>query len=230
MDDTDEKVTHVLDINVHKLNATTPGVCNWVNDDGLVEMGKEINKYIKEHMNTTPSRLLHKLQKMIPDIDSVYKEETEFDAKGRVKESDEFEVGFKDIDLSRYVNNKSMGYQIRQWKKGDVYSNKYYTSFIDEEYDTNSNPFNNSVILLGSDGLKDLDVMEKSRPSLRKDRNLKTNKRRFFLSDILIELDSKKYTDVVIIDLSCSTGFGDTAARQLHRENNKKRFLYGGKT
>ena len=45
-------------------------------------------------------------------------------------------------------------------------------TFIDEEYDTNSNPFNNNVILLGTKGLLELDLMNKSRTSLRKDKDI----------------------------------------------------------
>ena len=136
-------------------------------------------------------------------------------------------VSDDDPDLINYLENKSLGYKINQWKKGDTYLNKYYTSFVNEEYDTIANPYNNTVILLGSDGLKALDTMKKARPLLRKDKDLdeNDNKKRFFLKDILEELD-KTYTDVVIIDLSCSTGFGQTAARHLRRE--KDGFNYGG--
>jgi len=217
---------HELDIKVHKLNATTPGVCNWVSDDDLVDMGTIINNFIKENRTMTPSRLLHELQKLLPTLDTVYQENTQVD-NGKIKESDYFEIGDNDPDLINYVKNKSLGYQINQWKKGDLYLNKYYTSFINEEYDTIANPYNNTVIMLGTDGLIALDTMKKSRPLLRKDKNLdkKANKKRFFLKDILEELD-KTYTDAVIVDLSCSTGFGQTAARHLRRE--KDEFNYGG--
>ena len=155
------------------------------------------------------------------------------DNEGKVQESDYFETNFKDQDFTSYYNNKGYAYETRQWKKGDIYLNKYYTSFIDEEYDTNSNPFNNNVILLGTKGLLELDLMNKSRTSLRKDKDIikkdkKANKKRFFLKDILEELEKDGYTDVVIIDLSCSTGFGETAARYLRRTNKKEGYIYGG--
>ena len=75
--------------------------------------------------------------------------------------------------------------------------------------------------------------MNKSRTSLRKDKEIikkdkKANKKRFFLKDILEELDKDGYTDVVIVDLSCSTGFGETAARYLRRTNKKEEYIYGG--
>ena len=48
LDDTDERVQHALDINVHKLNATTPGVCNWIADEDLVGMGLKINEIVND--------------------------------------------------------------------------------------------------------------------------------------------------------------------------------------
>lgn len=233
LDDTDERVQHALDINVHKLNATTPGVCNWIADEDLVGMGLKINEIVKENKDMSASRLLHKLKNVLPSIDEMYKEDTKMDNEGKVQESDYFETGFIDKDFTSYHNNKEYAYETRQWKKGDIYLNKYYTSLIDEEYDTNSNPFNNNVILLGTKGLLELDVMNKSRTSLRKDKDIikkdkKANKKRFFLKDILEELDKDGYTDVVIVDLSCSTGFGETAARYLRRTNKKEEYIYGG--
>lgn len=233
LDDTDERVQHALDINVHKLNATTPGVCNWIADEDLVGMGLKINEIVKENKDMSASRLLHKLKNVLPTIDEMYKEDTKMDNEGKVQESDYFETNFKDQDFTSYYNNKGYAYETRQWKKGDIYLNKYYTSFIDEEYDTNSNPFNNNVILLGTKGLLELDLMNKSRTSLRKDKDIikkdkKANKKRFFLKDILEELEKDGYTDVVIIDLSCSTGFGETAARYLRRTNKKEGYIYGG--
>lgn len=231
LDDTDDRILHEFDINVHKLNATTPGVCNWISDDDLVDMGEKINDFVKTNKTMGPSRLLNGLQKLLPEIDDMYKEDTKLDNKGKVQESDYFEEGFHDPDFTNYNNNKEKAYKIKQWKKGDIYLNKYYTSYIDEEYETNSNPFNNTITLLGTNGLTEMDIMKKSRPSLRKDKDIvKTdkskNKKRFFLKDILQELN-KDYTDVVIIDLSCSTGFGETAARSLRR--TKSPIAYGGK-
>ena len=233
LDDTDERVQHALDINVHKLNATTPGVCNWIADEDLVGMGLKINEIVKENKDMSASRLLNKLKNVLRTIDEMYKEDTKMDNEGKVQESDYFETNFKDQDFTSYYNNKGYAYETRQWKKGDIYLNKYYTSFIDEEYDTNSNPFNNNVILLGTKGLLELDLMNKSRTSLRKDKDIikkdkKANKKRFFLKDILEELEKDGYTDVVIIDLSCSTGFGETAARYLRRTNKKEGYIYGG--
>ena len=66
LDDTDERVQHALDINVHKLNATTPGVCNWIADEDLVGMGLKINEIVKENKDMSASRLLHKLKNVLP--------------------------------------------------------------------------------------------------------------------------------------------------------------------
>ena len=38
--------THNFDINIRKINATIPGVCNFIEDGELLEMGKEMSKFI----------------------------------------------------------------------------------------------------------------------------------------------------------------------------------------
>ena len=48
LDGTDPETIHTENINVYKINATTPGVCNFVSDDELLDMGNSISKYINE--------------------------------------------------------------------------------------------------------------------------------------------------------------------------------------
>ena len=37
LDHIEDEVTHDIDLNVHKINATTPGVCNFVEDEELLD-------------------------------------------------------------------------------------------------------------------------------------------------------------------------------------------------
>ena len=46
LDHIEDEVTHDIDLNVHKINATTPGVCNFVEDEELLDMGNHISKFI----------------------------------------------------------------------------------------------------------------------------------------------------------------------------------------
>ena len=46
LDNLDEPITHNTDINVYKINATKPGVCNYIQDEELEEMGKKLSEFI----------------------------------------------------------------------------------------------------------------------------------------------------------------------------------------
>ena len=48
LDAIEEETVHDIDINVYKINATRPGVCNFINDDELVTMGKSISTIVQE--------------------------------------------------------------------------------------------------------------------------------------------------------------------------------------
>ena len=48
-------------------------------------------------------------------------------------------------------------------------------------------------------------------------------------SEILEELGVKGYTDVIVIDLSCSAGWDDREGRILTRQSKMQKIIYGGK-
>jgi hypothetical protein len=244
---------HDENINVFKINATRPGVCNYILDDELLDMGNKINKFItmvKEDWvdrGITPSSssseltfntpkisqqqlkyLTQSLRSFLPRIDNVYRD-TKRVAQSNKKnamtiESDYFdEEDYEEQDLNKYRENVGDAYKMYTWKKGDTYIDKTYTIIPEERIDTTSNPYNNTVLLLGEDGMGDLEVVNIPY-NLRSRRN--EDDRLISLSEILQNLVENGYTDTIIIDLSCSSGPDERGSRLLRRQEIVK---YGGK-
>ena len=109
------------------------------------------------------------------------------------------------------------------WKRGDSYLNKTYTIIPEERVDTTSNPYNNTVLIIGEPGMPDLDIVNMSH-NLRSGASKEDSD--FTLSEILTELVEKGYTDTIIIDLSCSAGWDERDGRGLRRGTVER---YGGK-
>jgi hypothetical protein len=250
LDGTDPETIHTENINVYKINATTPGVCNFVSDDELLDMGNSISKYINEKKTIwneknvltsaqnldlafkTPrigqqqiTYLAQSLRTYLPRIDGVYKEtvKTTASTKKRKLESDFFDDDDTDPDIGLFRENIGKGYKMYNWKQGDSYLNKTYTIIPEERIDTTSNPYNNTVLIIGEPGMPDLDIVNMSH-NLRSGASKEDSD--FTLSEILTELVEKGYTDTIIIDLSCSAGWDERDGRGLRRGTVER---YGGK-
>jgi len=250
LDGTDPETIHTENINVYKINATTPGVCNFVSDDELLDMGNSISKYINEKKTIWNERnvltsaqtldlafktprigqqqityLAQSLRTYLPRIDGVYKETVKeiTSTKKRKLESDFFDEDDTDPDIGLFRENIGKGYKMYNWKQGDSYLNKTYTIIPEERVDTTSNPYNNTVLIIGEPGMPDLDIVNMSH-NLRSGASKEDSD--FTLSEILTELVEKGYTDTIIIDLSCSAGWDERDGRGLRRGTVER---YGGK-
>lgn len=268
---------HTEDINIRKINATTPGVCNLVNPDVLEAMGNTINKFIngvKKEWETSDIlskgvsnleltfespemgqcelfQLTRTLRDFIPQIDEVHLEAKETEAikkdakasKKKVEVEPELLNPDPDIDEKAYSENIDKAYQMDKWGKGELYLDKSYSIKHNERIEENKNPYDNTIQFLGVAGNPELDVIKKKIPypfrSLvqpdededeeeEEDEDVEkeyptTN---IQLSEVLEELVEKGYTDTIIIDLSCSSGYSDRENRALKRSD---KFHYGGK-
>ena len=116
LDNLEQPLSHNLDINIRKVNATIPGVCNYIQDDELQEMGDEMSRFIdlikkqwlsdgilkpssglelefkssavaQQHINY----LSQSLRSFIPRIDGIYKETVKTNASKGVKKNIEYE-------------------------------------------------------------------------------------------------------------------------------------------
>ena len=47
LDNLEEPSTHDFNINIRKVNATIPGVCNFIENDELLEMGNKMTRFIE---------------------------------------------------------------------------------------------------------------------------------------------------------------------------------------
>jgi len=237
VDSSEPTSIHDFDINIRKVNATIPGVCNFIEDGELLEMGNEMSRFIelnKEQWLTDgilkPSSGLNlqfksvkmaqrriddlskSLRSFIQRIDGVRKETVKTATSKRKVEPRFMES--KDTHwepaASKYRDNIDKGYQLEKWDQGDEYLDKIYTIISDERSDTTSNPYNNTVLFLGETGMPDSSVIDIPYNSRSNKAKGDTQMR---LSEILEDLTEKGYTDTIIIDLSCSAGFTDTDSR-----------------
>ncbi len=175
---------HEEDINVYKINATKPGVCNYIQDDELRDMGTKISDFIntkkkgweKKEMLKDSNNILFKnekqrkkelddltkeLSELLPKIDEVHKEAKKISkslpGKKKQEDSDFFDSDNSDEDLKQYKQNINETYKISKWEKNDEYNDKAYTIILDERTETNCNPYNNTIILLGEPGMPELE-------------------------------------------------------------------------
>ena len=190
LDNLDEPITHNTDINVYKINATKPGVCNYVQDEELEEMGKKLSEFInskkekwleqkilktndklnlsfktEKQKDKELEKLANSIRNYLPRIDEVNKDVKEVakskkSKKGK-KDSDFFDSDDdKNEDFLQYEKNIGKTYTISKWKNNDEYNNKTYTIYLDERDETNSNPYNNTIIILGEPGMPQLDLIK----------------------------------------------------------------------
>ena len=255
LDNLEEPLTHNFNINIRKVNATIPGVCNFIENDELLEMGNKMTRFIaliKEQWYNDnilkPSAgielefkspavaqqhidyLSQSLRSFIPRIDGVYKETVKATSSKRVQNDDPtfIDPNDPDPDVGKYSENIDKAYKLYKWNKGDQYLDKTYTIIPDERSDTTSNPYNNTVLFLSEPGISESNVINIPY-NLRSNKMVDENKQ-IKLSEILKDLTDNGYTDVIIIDLSCSTGWDDIGARALMRNYKKGDFPhYGGK-
>ena len=175
---------HEEDINVYKINATKPGVCNYIQDDELRDMGLKLSEFINKKKEKLKEEELEdfttKLSKMLPEIDEVHKDAKKISKlalgkKSKVKsnknsdedeDSDEdnfFNDEDSDQDLKEYIKHsvkEEDTYKTLIWKKDEEYHDKAYTIILDERMETNENPYNNTIIFLGEEGLPALEYVE----------------------------------------------------------------------
>jgi hypothetical protein len=270
----DTSKEHTEDINIRKINATTPGVCNLVNPLVLEAMGKDINKFINDvkreewESNDILSKgasnleltfespemgqcelfqLTRALRELIPQTDDVLSEAKETEAikkaarasKKRVEVESELLNPEPDIDEIAYSENIGKAYQMDKWGKGDLYLDKSYSMKGDQRRDENHNPYDNTIRFLGVAGIPELDVIKNELPYSLRNRLQPSGEKEegedvvteyptiyIQLSKVLEELVEKGYTDTIIIDLSCSSGYSGRENRALKRSDP---FHYGGK-
>jgi len=256
LDNLEEPLTHNFNINIRKVNATIPGVCNFIEDDELLEMGNEMKRfieYIKEQWfkdnilqpssgielkfkspaiaQQQMTYLSQSLRSFIPRIDGVYKETVKNASSKRIQQDEDsmfIDPNDPDPDVGRYTTNINKAYQLYNWNRGDQYLDKTYSIIPDERVDTTSNPYNNTVLFLSEAGIPESNVINIPH-NLRSNKMVDDNKE-IKLSEILKDLTDHGYTDTIIIDLSCSTGWDDVGARALTRSYKKGDFPhYGGK-
>ena len=249
-------IKHDGKINVHKINATTDGVCNWTSPDSLNEMiGTKMNQYIalnkeeekadcnRRRISYNPDNILclygtdklqqlqidyfsRSLAKFMPKIDGIRSETMSYvkkTAKGKPATLDAFdEDSLVDPDLHRYIEQLDGGYQLEKWGTDALYSDKIYTIIRSELVGEEVSSFDNTMTLLGNDaklGLSDLPTGPITR------RKKEGDDITFKLSEILAKLKELKYTDTIIIDLSCNAAYDERTYRSI-----KKRKRGGKKT
>ena len=256
LDNLEEPLTHNFNINIRKVNATIPGVCNFIENDELLEMGNEMKRFIdyikdqwfKEDILQSSSGielkfkflsiaqqqmtyLSQSLRSFIPQIDGVYKETVKTASSKRIQQDEDsmfIDPNDPDPDVGKYTTNINKAYQLYNWNRGDKYLDKTYSIIPDERSDTTSNPYNNTVLFLSEAGIPESNVINIPH-NLRSNKMIDENKE-IKLSEILKDLTDHGYTDTIIIDLSCSTGWDDVGARALTRSYKKGDFPhYGGK-
>jgi len=241
-------IKHDGEINVHKINATTDGVCNWTSPESLNEMVSKLNNYItlnKEEEDTycktkdiTYDRdnilclygtdKLQQLQidyfsrslaKFMPKIDGIRDETMAYvkqRAKGKPATLETFdEDSLVDPDLHRYIQQLDGGYQLEKWGTDAFYSDKIYTIIRSELVGEEVSSFDNTMTLLGNNaklGLSDLPIGPITRKKKKEGDDIT-----FKLSEILAKLKELKYTDTIIIDLSCNAAYDERSYRKINR-------------
>lgn len=229
LDYIDDEVAHDIDLNVHKINATTPGVCNFVEDEELLDMGNSISKFINLRKQEWKNRNIltsnekidlsfksapiaqqqlqyftQSLRSYLPKIDGVYKDMVKTTKSKRKIESvfwDKDDENNK--DLSRYRDNISKSYSIHKWKKGDSYIDKTYTLVPEERIEMAANPYNNTILFIGEPGVGDSEIINIPY-------NLRSNKEKI-MNDDDDDDDKNKYMKLSEVLLNLEThGYTDT--------------------
>lgn len=229
LDYIDDEVTHDIDLNVHKINATTPGVCNFIEDGELLDMGNSISKFINLRKQEWKNRniltsnknidlsfksspIAHQqlqyftqsLRSYLPKIDRVYKDMVKTTTSKRKIESVFWDKEDDDNeDLNRYRDNISKSYSIHKWKKGDSYIDKTYTLVPEERIEMAANPYNNTILFIGEPGFGDSEIINIPY-------NLRSNKEKI-MNDDDDDDDKNKYMKLSEVLLNLEThGYTDT--------------------
>jgi len=188
LDVTEKKIEHKDNINVYKINATTPGICNYIEDDELLDMGNKINSFIKARKKKWESRhilqssssqqidlkfksqklaqleigyLTQSLSSLLHRIDGVHKEAID-KMTGKIKEMDVGFVDAKNPDVSQlqYIEHIDEAYKSYTWGQGDTYLDKTYMIIPEERADKATNFYNNTVLILGESEFKDSIIVD----------------------------------------------------------------------
>ena len=257
LDPHEEQTENNTNVNIRKINATTAGVCNYIEDGELLDMGKKLNEFIIERKKTAIERgllespnnldmsfessklgeqyvdnLSKSIRSYMPKIDGVRKE-TVKSITGKRKIDPEFiEIDDPDLDVRKYRDNISGAYTLTKWEPNQMYLDKTYTIIPEERRDTTANYYNNSILFLGELGAPEsltVNMPYNLKSNVNKMNDDGDNYKYIRFSEILEELGEKGYTDVIVIDLSCSAGRDDREGRILTRQSKMQKIIYGGK-
>lgn len=257
LDPHEEETENNTNVNIRKINATTAGVCNYIEDGELLDMGKKLNEFIIERKNTAIQRgllespnnldmsfessklgeqyvdnLSKSIRSYIPKIDGVRKETVKSITGKRKIEPEFIEIEDPDLDVRKYRDNISEAYTLTKWEPNQMYLDKTYTIIPEERRDTTANYYNNSILFLGELGGPEsvtVNMPYNLKSNVNKMNDDGNNYRYIRFSEILEELGNKGYTDVIVIDLSCSAGWDDREGRILTRQSKMQKIIYGGK-
>ena len=232
---------------VHKIDATRRGVCNYISDTYMDKMIRQMTLFIKsihgeelkddcpddkkddllcfngsDRKNTRKIiNLSESLRTFISNIDEVRKEikltAKDFAKKGLIPDDEDkmFEKSdFESKDLSDYLKNVDDTYTLTSWEDGFEYEDKLYTLDPAEKIEDDASPANNTMILLNSDGYEYL--LPEFKKHLTRSYTSGENYT-IRLSEIIVSLKNKGYTDTIIIDLACNVGDSDISTRSLIR-------------
>lgn len=257
LDPHEEQTENNTNVNIRKINATTAGVCNYIEDGELLDMGKKLNEFIIERKNIAIQRgllespnnldmsfessklgeqyvdnLSKSIRSYIPKIDGVRKETVKSITGKRKIEPEFIEIDDPDLDVRKYRDNISESYTLTKWDPNQMYLDKTYTIIPEERRDTTANYYNNSILFLGELGEPEsitVNMPYNLKSNVNKMNDDGNNYRYIRFSEILEELGNKGYTDVIVIDLSCSAGWDDREGRILTRQSKMQKIIYGGK-
>lgn len=257
LDPHEEETENNTNVNIRKINATTAGVCNYIEDGELLDMGKKLNEFIIERKNIAIQRgllespnnldmsfessklgeqyvdnLSKSIRSYIPKIDGVRKETVKSITGKRKIEPEFIEIDDPDLDVRKYRDNISESYTLTKWDPNQMYLDKTYTIIPEERRDTTANYYNNSILFLGELGEPEsitVNMPYNLKSNVNKMNDDGNNYRYIRFSEILEELGNKGYTDVIVIDLSCSAGWDDREGRILTRQSKMQKIIYGGK-
>ena len=257
LDPHEEETENNTNVNIRKINATTAGVCNYIEDGELLDMGKKLNEFIIERKNIAIQRgllespnnldmsfessklgeqyvdnLSKSIRSYIPKIDGVRKETVKSITGKRKIEPEFIEIDDPDLDVRKYRDNISESYTLTKWNPNQMYLDKTYTIIPEERRDTTANYYNNSILFLGELGEPEsitVNMPYNLKSNVNKMNDYGNNYRYIRFSEILEELGNKGYTDVIVIDLSCSAGWDDREGRILTRQSKMQKIIYGGK-
>ena len=257
LDPHEEETENNTNVNIRKINATTAGVCNYIEDGELLDMGKKLNEFIIERKNIAIQRgllespnnldmsfassklgeqyvdnLSKSIRSYIPKIDGVRKETVKSITGKRKIEPEFIEIDDPDLDVRKYRDNISESYTLTKWDPNQMYLDKTYTIIPEERRDTTANYYNNSILFLGEMGEPEsitVNIPYNLKSNVNKMNDDGNNYIYIRFSEILEELGEKGYTDVIVIDLSCSAGWDDREGRILTRQSKMQKIIYGGK-